>query len=106
MRKLLAALFCMMLGGGLVYLAFQYHLVRADDEYALVPKVSAGLTDTYADVRSWDAAEWQRHPALVRALVKQGRGDLVVAPAARGLLNDLLRPFRSAEHAPGDGAAR
>ena len=101
MRKLLAALFCMMVGGGLVYFAFQYHLVRAADDYALFPKVSAGLTDTYADVRSWDAAEWRRHPALVRALVKQGRSDLVVAPAARGLLNDLLRPFRSAEHEPG-----
>jgi hypothetical protein len=98
MRKLLAALFCMMLGGGFVYLAFQYHLVRAADEYALVPKSSAGLVDTYVDVRSWDAAEWRRHPALVRALVKQGRSDLVVAPTARGLLDDLLRPFRSADH--------
>ena len=104
MRKLLAALFCMMLGGGLVYFAFQYHLVRAADEYTLVPKVSAGLADTYVDVRSWDAAEWRRHPALIRALVKEGRSDLVVAPVGRGLLDDLLRPFRSAERetsAPG-----
>ena len=98
MRKLLAALFCMMLGGGLVYLAFQYHVVRAADEYAVIPKLGPGLTDTYVDVRSWDAAEWRRHPALVRALLKQGRSDLVIAPGARGLLNDLLRPFRSAEH--------
>lgn len=103
MRKLLAALVCMMLGGGLVYAAFQYHLVRTADEYVLVPKVSAGLTDTYVDVRSWSALEWQRHPGLVRALLKQGRGDLVVAPTTRGLLHDLLRTLRSAEREP-DGA--
>ena len=98
MRKLLAALLCMALGGGLVYAAFQYHLVQAPDEYVLVPKISAGLADTYVDVRAWNATEWQRHPGLVRALLKKGRADLIAVPSARGLLQDLLRPFRSADN--------
>ena len=97
MRKLLAALFCMMLGGGLVFFVFQYHVVRAADEVVLVPKLSASLSDTYVDVREWSALEWQRHPALVRALWKEGRTDLIVAPSARGLLQDLFRTFRSVE---------
>ena len=97
MRKLLAALFCMMLGGGLVFSAFQYHVVRAADEFVLVPKLSAGPSDTYVDVRDWSALEWQRHPALVRALWKEGRTDLIVAPSTKGLLQDLFRTFRNAE---------
>ena len=100
MRKLIAALFCMMLGGGLVYLAFQYHLVRAPDEFVLVPKLGAGLSETYVDVRTWNTRDWQRHPALVRALWKHGRTDLIVAPSTKGLLQDLFRSFRSAERDP------
>jgi hypothetical protein len=102
MRKVAAALLCMMLGGGLVYVAFQYHLVRTSDELVFVPKTSAGLSETYVDVRAWSALEWQRHPRLIRALWKHGRSDLIVAPGTNGLLRDLFRSFRSAEHEPPD----
>ena len=98
MRRLMAAVFGMILGGGLVYFAFQYHLVRTEDEVLVVPKREASLVDPYADVRRWRAADWNQHPELVDALVKYGRSDLVLQSETDGLFHDLFRKLDDSRH--------
>jgi len=94
MRRLLAVLFGAMLGGGLVFAAFEYHLVRTDETYHLVPKKQAGLTDAYVDIRDWPASEWNEHTTLAEDLIAAGHGDLVGGSIASGLLDDIIAPFQ------------
>lgn len=69
----------LLFGGLLTYIAFQSHVVRTVDGVAFVPKQPAiPLSDTYADVRSWTAADWQQHPRLYEAMKQADR-----LPAAR-----------------------
>lgn len=93
MRHLFLLLLGITIGAGGMYFAFRYHVVRAEEGVLLVPRHNATLTDAYADVRAWDAAEWQKHPDLIRSLVARGRGDLIVEPLSRNLIENLFRQF-------------
>jgi hypothetical protein len=94
MRRILAMLFGVMLGGGLVFAAFEYHLVRADKTFHLVPKKQAGLVDAYVDIRDWSASQWKDHAVLAENLIADGHGDLVGGSIAGGLLDDFIAPFQ------------
>lgn len=77
MRRITTLILGMILGGGLVYGAYQYHLVRTGDQFLLIPKGQVSLVDPYVDVRDWGLSQWQEHPALLEAMRSQGHGDLV-----------------------------
>jgi hypothetical protein len=96
MRKLLIFFCGMLFGGGLVFFAFNYHVVYGNRGLVVIPKDQAGLGDLYADVRSWKPADWQAHPRLVRSLVVHGRSDLIGLPNADSV-RDMLRRFSNAE---------
>ena len=97
-RRLTGVLLGVILGGGIVFCAFQFHLVRTVDTWLFVPKPQASLGDAYVDIRNWTAVDWTEHPAFARALMEHGRGDLVQRSVSQGLFQDLFRQF--------DGAAR
>ena len=96
MRRLTAAFLGIILGGGLVYGLFQFHLVRADEGWLIVPKPQASMNEPFADVRQWDAAEWADHPQLIEALIAHGRGDLVKRSVSNGLIRGLFPKFDGA----------
>lgn len=89
MRRLRALLFGIALGGGLVYFGFNFHLVRAQDGWLMVPRTSVALEDACVDVRKWGAADWRKHPALTRDMFKAGYGDKVAASIQDEALNKL-----------------
>ncbi len=93
MRRLIAIMTGMLLGGVLVYVAFEYHVVRTDKTVYLIPKRSAGLTDAYVDIRDWTASQWKDHPVLVENMIADGHGELVGGSFAGGLLNEFVAPF-------------
>jgi hypothetical protein len=95
MRRLMALLIGIVIGGGCVYFAYQYHVVRTDDEWLFIPKTQRDLANTYIDIRRWSVNDWAGQPELARALMKEGRSDLIVQPQAGNLFDELLRPFRS-----------
>jgi len=68
-----------------LYGAMTYHLVRAEDGFHTIPKVSNGLSDAYVDIREFTTSDWTEHRALVAALVKADRGDLMKDSALYGL---------------------
>ncbi len=90
MRWLSTILVGIVIGAGLMYTSFNYHLVHAKEGYLFVPKSSAELTDAYVDIREWNASEWQQHTQLSQAVVKHGRSDLVVQPAAKQLWDGVI----------------
>lgn len=91
MRRLPTFIFGMVVGGVLLYLALNYHLVRANDGMHLVPKVSATLADTYVDVRMYGPSDFLNHQQVVQALMKSGQGELLGNAAANSLKKELDR---------------
>jgi hypothetical protein len=77
MRRLFALAFGVLLGAAAMFIAFRFHVVRTNDNWVFVSKPQASLVDAYIDVREWDSAEWMKHTALVKALVRTGQADLV-----------------------------
>ena len=93
MRRIGAILFGILVGGGLVFAAFQLHVVRAAEGLVIVPKQQPVLTDAFADIRDWSRDDWQQHPVLVQNLIADGRSDLVAGSMTEGMLRDLVSPL-------------
>jgi hypothetical protein len=91
MRRLSTFIFGMVVGGLLIYLALNYHLIHAKDGIHLVPKTSATLAATYVDVRNFGPADWANHQDVALAIYKADRGELMRSITGDTLLNGLDR---------------
>ena len=96
MRKLLLFCFGMIVGGGIVCFAFEYHVLRTNNGVVLIPKKPACLGNQYVDVRTWKPSDWQSHPELVEAIVAHGRSDLF-GSSVNEHLRELIHKFGNAE---------
>ena len=77
MRRLTTLLLGMAVGGGLVFSAHHYHLVRTGEQFLLIPKIEVSLVDPYVDVRDWGLDDWEKHPQLLAAMKDHGHADLL-----------------------------
>ena len=100
MRRLTTLLFGMALGGGLVFSAHHYHLVRTGKQFLLIPKIEVSLIDPYVDVREWHLDDWEGHPELLAAMKDHGHGDLL--PQTRSSDVRTQRSGSSSEDDSGD----
>lgn len=91
MRKILAALIFMSIGAGGMYAAFQYHVVQSKEGWMIISKSQAGLHDTYADIRKWQATTWKKHPRLAQSLIDNGKGNLIIQSASNGLFDSWFQ---------------
>ena len=101
MRRLTTLLFGMALGGGLVFAAHHYHLVRTGKQFLLIPKIEVSLVDPYVDVRDWHLDDWEEHPELLAAMQDHGHADLLPkmrSGDARSERTDALDEDDSADH--------
>lgn len=90
MRRLLTLLIAAAVGGGAVFTAFQFHIVRTEQRVIFVRKPQADWHDAYVDVRGWTLHEWGEHPTLSRNLVTSGHGDVVRRSATGDLFRGLF----------------
>ncbi len=72
-------------GGLLIYGAMNYHILRAQDGFHVIPKVHAQLAATYADIRGFGIADWASHAEIAAALVNSNRKELL-----DGAIDDTL----------------
>jgi hypothetical protein len=96
MRRLIAMFIGVAIGGGLVFAAFKFHLVRAEKSWLLVRKRQSDWHDAYVDIRGWTSREWSDHKALSDDLIAIGRGDLIQRSFADKLFRGFLDSFREA----------
>ena len=89
-RRLFAALFGVILGAGLVYVAFSFYVVRTTSGHLFVPKRQSMLADCYVDVRTWGHEEWGQHSDLTRALIDHGHGNIIVQSSSRSIMGELF----------------
>ena len=86
-----------LVGAGLVFTALKYHLVRADDGFHLVPKLSAQFSEAFVDIRQFELSDWNDHRSLAAALMQADKGNLVSESADNNLrrsLDHVLRTLR------------
>jgi hypothetical protein len=99
MRRIIALFVGIVLGGTVMYLSFQYHLVRSEKGFALIKKRSTSLQDVYVDIRHWGFPEWKAHPALAEAVFASGRSDLVGHVHREGVFKEFFSRFwKGGEH--------
>jgi len=72
-KKIWRFIVAVLLLGGWSVAALSLHVVRTSDRWVVVPKNTIGVTDTYADARSWTLNDAASHPALVRRLIEAGK---------------------------------
>ena len=91
----------LVIGGVGVYISLEYHVVRSDEQFELVPKLSANFSETYVDVRGWTLADWKEHKMLVAAVVKAKKEYLLKGAAADSLLDGMKNILSELDSPPG-----
>ena len=74
----------------LMMLSYEYHFVRSGEGFLVVPKTQSALKNIYVDIRGWSLEDWGDHPDVARALIQDGRSELVTSGAAHNALEQLI----------------
>ena len=72
------------------YAALNYHLVRADDGFHVIPKVAPQMGDAYVDIRQFDLSDWNDNKTLAMAIVRAEKSSLL-KDAAGDTLNGFIK---------------
>ncbi len=91
MRRLMTFIFGMVTGGVLLYGALNYHIIRANDGFHLVPKTGTRLAGTYVDIREMTVADLANHADILDALIRANKQQLLKNTATGALQNGLDR---------------
>lgn len=90
MKKFKPFLIGAIAGSLLMFVSLQFHLIRSEDGFRLVPRTpqpSLGLF--FVDLRNWTPEDYADRPELARALVAHGDTDLVASSVSDRLLDDV-----------------
>lgn len=69
--------FGVILGAVLMYGAMHYHVVRGDEGFFLVPKISNNLSHVYVDIREFTLQDWRSHKPLAAAIMQSEKAHLI-----------------------------
>lgn len=90
MNKLKPFLIGTLAGSAILFVALQFHLVRSEEGFRLVPRTpqpSLGLA--YVDIRDWTAEDWTDRSEVARAMVAHGSTDLIASSVSDNLLDSV-----------------
>lgn len=91
MRRLFFFAAGVIVGGVLIYLALQNHLIRSKKGFHLIPKANATLAKSYVDIRDFTLADWKRNADVALALTNANQFELIEDAAGDALQNGLNR---------------
>ena len=83
-------------GAALLYGAERYHILRTNGGFEVVPKLSAGFSDTYVDVRPFTAGDWVQRQGLAADVLRAHKEYLIkdaVVDQVRQKVDGLLQEF-------------
>lgn len=97
MRRLFSICLGVVFGAALMWFAFSVHVVKSGEDVFFVRRQKTQLTDFYANVSTWDRAEWDRHPDLKEAVSRSG--DPIAIPEVKvdpeALISGAIRHLES-----------
>ena len=79
----------MVCGGALTIGSMNFHVVRADDGFHLIRKLTASFDEPYMDVREFAPADWNNHRALAAAIVRAGKGEILADSSLSSFRNSV-----------------
>lgn len=100
MGRLGTFLFGIAVGASLMFVSLTYHVVRTAKGYELVPKLTAGFSETYIDVRSFGASDWANHKSLVAAIVRADKQTILQDSSAENLTEGVQEMLKGLGHVP------
>lgn len=74
----------------LMGLSYEYHFVMSDEGFLIVPKTHSALKNIYVDIRAWSLEDWGKHPDVARALIQDGRSELITTGTAQNALKQVI----------------
>lgn len=77
MHRISSFVFGVVVGGALVFFGQRFHVLRTDTGFEFIPKISAGLAETYVDIRGFQATDWEKHQTLQAAIVRAKKESLL-----------------------------
>ena len=93
MKRLSGFLIGVVVGGGLVFGAQRYHVLRTEQGLEVVPKLSADFSECYVDIRKFGASDWAEHKALAAAILSAKKEHIFhdsAADSVREKMSGLL----------------
>ena len=67
------------------FMVLNHYVVRADDGFHVIPKITAALENSYIDIRNFDIADWTEHRPLAAAIVRAEKVNLIQNAAGSSL---------------------
>jgi hypothetical protein len=94
----------MVVGGVVMFVSLKYHVLRTTSGYELVPKLTAGFSETYVDVRTFGVSDWANHKSLVAAIVRADKKQILQGSSAESLTEGVHEMLQGLGHVPDRGA--
>ena len=85
MNRLMCFLLGVVVGVAGLHTAQNYHIVRSQDGFHLIPKHVSSLKDPYVDIRNFGVSDWAEHLELVEAIRNSEHKSLLVDAAQDGM---------------------
>lgn len=96
MKKLIGLVLTLALGAGLMFMAMNYHVVRANDGHHFIPKAEAGLGQAYVDIREFTVADWKETSTLAQNIANSDDAVLQQEALKSGFVNTAGNVLRGA----------
>jgi hypothetical protein len=90
MRRLFWLFFGILIGGAAILTALNFHIVKTNKGFELVPKTSLGLSDAYVDIRNFNVTDWANHKQLAADMVAAEK-DHLLGDAAHESIGDEIK---------------
>lgn len=81
--------FGLVVGAVLMYGSLHYHVVRGNDGFFVVPKVTSELRDVYVDIRGFTLEDWKQHKPLAAAIMKSERSEVLADATLSGFRDNM-----------------
>jgi hypothetical protein len=75
----------LLVGAAVMFTSLKYHVVRAEDGFHLIPKLSSDFSEVYVDIRQFNLTDWDNHRSLAVAIVQAEKGYLLKGAASETL---------------------
>ena len=98
MKRITYLLAGMILGGLVVATSLKYHVLRTNDGFTLVPKLSNSFESAYVDVREFGLTDWAKHQALTAAIIQSKKEHILQSSAQQSAQRQMNEWISGAPH--------
>ena len=76
-------------GAGLTMASLKYHFLYTKDGLKAVPKQTPTFSETFLDVREYNASDWSEHKAVLAAVMQAEESELLEGAAVNSIREGL-----------------